>query len=192
MKLPEQDQLEHLIRGAIAARDWPAVQRWADQLDRIEKPRRTLAGAALWYGLRGLAVFPLQPGGKRPYQGSHGLKDASTDLDQIRAWWTARPTSNIGLATGLVVDVIDIDGPAGVLSWSRLLLTQADDLDPLGTVSTPRPGGTHLYVPATGNGNRAGTFPGIDYRGQGGYVVAPPSTNSHGQPYYWRRPLSLP
>jgi hypothetical protein len=106
--------------------------------------------------------------------------------------WSWQPQANIGLATGFVVDVIDVDGPAGLQSLARM--TSLPSV--VGIVSTPRAGGMHLYVPATGRGNRAGIAPAIDYRGLGGYVVAPPSvftshTGTDGT-YTWRRPLAIP
>ena len=146
-----------------------------------------LAGAALWYARHSIAVFPLRRGAKVPRVGSRGFHDATTDLDVIRAWWQAEPRSNIGIPTGHGFDVIDVDGPVGVKSWARVI----DDLPPvLGHVCTPRPGGNHLYVPATGRGNRAGILPGVDYRGRSGYVVAPPSRSEVGI-YRWIIPLDL-
>jgi hypothetical protein len=58
-------------------------------------------------------VFPLQPRQKKPYRGTNGCKDATTDVTIVERWWSERPDSNIGLATGLVFDVIDLDGPEG-------------------------------------------------------------------------------
>jgi Bifunctional DNA primase/polymerase, N-terminal len=74
--------------------------------------------AALAYAKQGFAVFPLAPRSKLPLiparEGSHGLHDATTDLDQIGAWWTAHPTANIGLGTGVRFDRVDVDGEAAV------------------------------------------------------------------------------
>lgn len=161
-----------------------------DDLDN--KPTATLHAAALWYASQGLHVFRLTPGTKIPFRGTGGFKDATTDPDQITTWWTTDPDANIGIATGHLIDVIDIDGPTGVRTWIELY----DDLPGvLGKVSTPRPGGTHLYVTAIpSRGNKAGLFPGIDYRGTGGYVVAPPSkitTGEHPGAYSWYCPLKI-
>jgi hypothetical protein len=57
-------------------------------------------------------------------------------------------------------------------------------------VSTPRAGGVHRFVRATGRGNGQRIAPGLDYRGRGGYVVAPPSV-VEGRRYTWLRALDL-
>lgn len=190
MNVRSADDLERLITEAMSLDDWASVAIFADELDALEKPRPvpTLLSSALWYAEQGLKVFPLQPGSKLPYKGSSGFKDATSEFGGVLNWWRHRPSSNIGLATGHLVDVVDVDGPEGVVSWAAMV----DDLPrAIGTVSTPRAGGSHLYVAATGRGNRAGIAPGIDYRGLGGYVVAPPSVNADGVRYRWRRPLGL-
>lgn len=160
-------------------------------MDAEPRPAVSLVSAALWYAGFGLPIFPLSPGTKVPTWRSKGLTEATTDPDRIRSWWFRLPTANIAIATGHGADVIDVDGPLGVQSWARL-----EDMPAVvGVVSTPRPGGTHLYVRSTGNGNRAAMLPGIDFRGLGGYVVVPPSVITpgpdvpHPGPYRWRRPL---
>jgi hypothetical protein len=196
-------ELEAAIIDAMASDDWELVATLESELDALEVPRRfELLSSALWYAGQGLHVFPLQPRHKKPYRGSKGLHDATTDLDLIKLWWGSKPTANIGIATGYRVDVIDIDGPKGVKSWSENAEMIAE-LTHLGHVATPRPGGTHIYIPAVeGRGNKAGLLPGIDYRGTGGYVVAPPSElvevrdaegeiEQYAGVYRWRTPLTL-
>jgi hypothetical protein len=181
-------ELEADCRRAMAAGDWPRAEALGDQLDALATPApHHLGRSAVWYAEQGLWVFPLQPRSKVPYSGSRGCHDATHDVERVKAWWTRRPDSNVGLATGHLVDVIDVDGPLGVKAWAGM-----DDLPQvLGTVSTPRDGGTHLYIRARGLANRAAVHPGLDYRGAGGYVVAPPSVATDGTAYRWRQPLEL-
>lgn len=186
---------------AMLRKDLGEAIRLADLLDRMTPPRFSLTLAALWYASQGLHVFPLMPHSKKPWPGSHGLTEATTDADKITAWWNAAPGCNIGIATGHVVDAIDFDGEAAHAAWGKRYPTWDDGgVQVIGTVSTPRPGGLHVYVPATGSGNAAdlvGDKSGVDYRGLGGYVVAPPSVldgrdGQHAGTYSWLRPLAVP
>lgn len=170
----ESTQSEKLARefvDAVQRGDEPEMKRLEKLLNQPAVPK--LGPTALWYAKRGWAVFPLAPNGKQPLlskrSGGNGLHDATTDLDQVRQWWTQHPEANIGLPTGHLFDVIDVDGPEGIRSLQEVGLTEAVH----GKVSTPN--GFHYFVTPTGDGNRARVLPGIDYRGVGGYVVAPPS-----------------
>jgi len=189
-------QVERELREAMARDDWQAVERLSVVLDRIGVPQRpsNIMGAALWYAEQGMHVFPLQPRSKLPYPGTRGCKDATTDPEQITRWWREHPLSNLGLATGYVVDVVDFDGVRAHAAWGELWAdVPSMDLVPgaplLATVTTPRPGGLHAYVVATGEGNRANMVAGVDYRGRGGYVVAPPSYTDTGS-YAFLRPFN--
>lgn len=186
-------QAEQAVAGAMASGDWGQVERLAPVLEALA-PRPgtpTLVGAALWYAEAGLRVFPLQPQGKKPYPGSRGCTEATSDPEQIIAWWRDKPVANLGLATGYGIDVIDFDGALGHAAWRQAFNDPAhpwgEGTRVLATVSTPRPGGLHAYVPATGEGNRAAMAPGVDYRGRGGYVVAPPSTTPQGAYRFLRK-----
>lgn len=157
-----------------------------------------LAISALYYARQGLRVLPLRAGSKIPLGGSccwgaheRGCTDATDDPLRVETMWDAHPTANLGIATGHRVDVIDQDGPEGALSWA--LMGRADAWPAvLGVALTVRPegGGVHRYVAATGDGNGAKIAPGTDYRGRGGYVVAPPSIID-GRRYRWVQPLDL-
>lgn len=194
---------EAQLRRCWATGDDVGASQWEQRVNRLDPalrgPQATLRGAALWYAEQGLRVFPLQPGSKEPYPRSRGFKDASSDPAQVAGWWGREPRSNIGLATGHRVDVVDVDGPVGNASLAGLLGEHPDFPNPrLGQVLTPRPGGRHYYVPRhpEGGGNGAALYPGIDYRGLGGYVVAPPSVlddrpGQHAGTYRWLTPLTL-
>lgn len=172
---PRRTKVQRLAEewlAAVTSGDEAAERELQRQIDRIDTAAPRLRDAALAYAAWGWPVFPLRAGEKRPAT-RRGFKDATTDMERIGAWWSRYPDHNIGLPTGLVFDVIDIDVPAGVPSWMRML-DDGDVPDVHGQVATAS-GGMHLYIPATGDGNRAGLLPGVDYRGAGGYVVAPPS-----------------
>ena len=142
---------------------------------------------ALDYAASDWPVFPLLPNTKRPAT-EHGLKNASTDPDTIREWWTRWPNANIGIAlphdlVGVDIDVKDVDGHATMAE----LAAQHGGLPETLTVETTT-GGRHLYFkkpPEVRVKNRAGIRPGIDVRAHGGYLVAPPSTID-GRAYKWR------
>lgn len=178
------DDAQQQLAEALTTGDADQIAAASARVDHLD-PRpapASLHAAALWYASIGLPVFPLQPGTKIPMKGSRGCKDATTDTDQVNAWWTTTPEANIGLATGHVVDIVDIDGPTGQQSRAKLWDSTFGriDADAVAKVLTPRKGGMHLYVPATGDGNGASICDGVDYRGRGGYVVAPPSRTDAG------------
>jgi len=140
---------------------------------------------ALNYAADGFAVFPCKPGDKQPL-GSlvpHGCLDATTDAETIKRWWTTCPNANIGIATGAKsgLAVVDLDGPEGIASGKRL------GLQSMVTVMTGN--GEQLYY-ADQNGKLSNSVKklaaGIDTRGNGGYVVAPPSLHPNGKRYTWR------
>lgn len=172
----------------------------ADQArdERLARPDAVLS-AALYYAGHGLRVFPLSAGRKTPLPGSlgccggshrRGCLDALADLGAVYAWWAEHPDANVGIATGTLVDVWDQDGPAGAVSWTQRA-SDADLAAVIGVATTARGvGGVHRYIRATGRGNGAGVLPGLDYRGAGGYVVAPPSV-VNGRRYAWTLPLAV-
>lgn len=193
MRPYSREDAEVELTTALNAGHLDAALALAAELDRMPpKPLPSFLSAALWYAQEGHPVFPLLPGGKRPWHGSRGLTEATTDPGQIVAWWSELPDSNIGLATGHLVDVLDFDGFHAHRDWGKKYPAWEDaELQVLGTVSTPRPGGLHLYLPATGAPNKARMFGvDVDYRGLGGYVVAPPSRTQVGS-WRWLRPLDL-
>ena len=154
--------------------------------EELEHPKISLADAAVEYAERGIPVFPLKPREKTPLTSS-GFKDA-TVTTEVEYWWRIWPEANIGIPTGTLFDVIDID-PPGAWHWAK---GHFNDLTILGHALTSRPGGHHLYIPPTGRQNNTGGLEGVDFRGLGGYVVAPPSIGPTGRAYTWLYPLELP
>ena len=145
-----------------------------------------LLAAALRYAAAGWPVFPCKPGEKVPHGllVPHGVKDASTAVDRITFWWSRSPLANVAIATGDPgPDVVDLDvtaGKPGRHSYARLRaagLLEGAEL----VIATPS-GGRHLYYAGTGQGNGSIPRHGVDFRGRGGYVLAPPSVVD-GKPY---------
>lgn len=114
------------------------------------------------------------------------LHAATTNVDVVRGWWERWPQANIGLATGVVFDALDIDGRQGVDALRALGIGQHREvLTPI--VRTGR--GWHYLLAPTGEGNRIGLLEGVDWRGKDGYIIAPPSRHPSGHTYRWVRPF---
>lgn len=140
---------------------------------------------ALYYARLGWAVFPLVPGTKSPFKGTHGSSEATTDPEQIRAWWAANPHANIGTrpsAAGLYVYDVDPRN-GGDADHERLQAAHGAIASPL-RVNSPS-GGWHLYFAAP-PGQRYDGKPadGIDGK-YNGYAVLPPSIHPNGGRYAW-------
>jgi len=160
-----------------------------------------LGRSALWYARHGWRVFPVVPLKKLPLiKGWPQL--ATTDLEQVARWWRQEPEANIGLACGpdsglYVIDVDrhgDTDGEAALAKLEH-------ELGPLPHTVEQRtgsggrqllwawPGDRELRNkagrPSTGRTAEFRLPPGIDTRGQGGFVVVPPSVHPCGDTYRW-------
>jgi hypothetical protein len=128
--------------------------------------------AALRYHLLGLHPIPIHPETKTPLIEWKGYQTARPTREDLYAWWSKDRSARVGLITGAApgLVVVDIDAQHGGTE-------QGLDLPPGAyRVATPS-GGVHLYYRHPGGtvANRAGVRPGVDIRGDGGYVVAPPS-----------------
>ena len=143
-----------------------------------------LLGAALGYAKRGYLVLPLMPNGKGPLGRlvRHGHLDASSDPEQIQAWWRAEPFANIGIVCGpSSFDALDVDGEEGDRSLSALVERH-------GAIETrvhKTPRGWHfLFKPGALPTTAGKVGKGLDTRARGtGYIVAPPSRSSSGEVY---------
>lgn len=129
------------------------------------------------YAAKGLPLFPVA-GDKRPLvKWKHG---ATADIRQLHAWWTRWPDAMIGMKTGTAsgLVVLDVDVKNGCNGFETMRANgwqlPADAIE----VKTPS-GGSHFYF-RNPNGqtirNSAGKIgPGLDIRGEGGFIVLPPS-----------------
>lgn len=162
----------------------------------------TIRQYALAYARIGLAVFPVSSHGrtsedyKRPMV-KNGFHDATTDLDTINKWWERWPDANIGIVTGKPsggVFVIDldvkeeegVDGRETIRDWER----EHGKLPEETMLSITGGGGYHIFFRSDGREipcvrdlfkNKSG----VDVRGDGGYIVAPPSIHINGRHYEW-------
>jgi len=131
--------------------------------------------------------------GKHPrIKTGRAFEAATTDEAQIRQWFTKWPKANIGLATGQQsrLAVVDIDGQKGFDTLAALLAAQGQELPATLMARSGRAGvGAHLYftceAPSPSNSGD-----GLDIRGDGGNLVAPPSMHISGQPYAWANALA--
>ncbi len=164
---------------------------------------KSLKDWALSYAERGWPVFPCHSirdgqcscgkadcgnAGKHP-RTRHAYKDSAIESRIIEKWWSTWPDANIGIATGKVsgLAILDIDPDKG--GWDSLKKLEEENgaLPKTLTVSTGG-GGQHYYFknPETGFKSTGGALgPGIDTRGKGGYVIAPPSNHRSGSQYEW-------
>jgi hypothetical protein len=167
-----------------------------------------LLDAALAYAARGIPVYPVHwprptPGGtsqacscprgrgcdraaKHPLV-HHGIHDATTSPAQLQRWWSRWPAANVGLATGVVFDALDVDGPAGLAALRQFARTVGLRLP--GPLVATGGGGWHYWFRPTGLGNRPPRgLAHMDWRGRGGAVLAPPSRHASGEHYRWLVP----
>ena len=167
---------------------------------------RDLSAVARGYARRGWAVFPLhtvedgrcscgKPScgspGKHPLAdlAPHGVLDATTDPMAVAQWWALFPDASIGVATGTSsgVVVLDVDDDAG--GWDSLDRLQDRHGELTTWAAATGGGGVHLYFHAPAGvsvrSSASAVAPGIDVRGDGGYVVAPPSPHASGEAYRW-------
>ena len=145
----------------------------------------SMRDAALWYVRNGIPVFPCKPRGKEPLT-PHGFKDATTDAAQIGEWWDRWPQANIAMPTGaasglLVIDVDPRNGGDDSLDDLRAKYGLFPDTAEQMTGG----GGRHVIFRHPGVSVPKELAPGIDLKGDGGYIVVAPSIHPNGNPYSW-------
>jgi hypothetical protein len=157
---------------------------------------RELLRGALIYAGRGIPVFPCEAGGKRPLT-ADGFLEATTDEARIRGWWGRWPNANVAIPTGERSGLLVLDVDASEGTDSVALLELARGQSPKTARAATGGGGMHLYFrcPSPQELMSAGLYArevrnsqgllgdGLDVRGEGGYVVAPPSSTTRA--YRW-------
>ena len=149
---------------------------------------RSVAEAALYYLSLGWSVIPAHPRNKCPAIRWQEYQHRRPTVEEVRSWFRDRPHTNIGIVTGKVsgLVVLDVDLKHG----------GEESLSNLTNVNRPLPqtvdvrtggGGRHIYFAHPGKiiPNKVGLSKGIDLRGDGGYVIAPPSVHPSGNQYMW-------
>ncbi len=151
--------------------------------------QQTPEQAARAYLARGWAAVPVEPRGKRPVVPWEPYQRRLPSPAEITAWYARSPRANVGIVTGegsgLVV--LDIDPRHGG-DASLAALEQRHGPLPATVVALTGGGGRHVYFghPGETMRNKVGLAPGIDLRGDGGLVVAPPSYHPSGRRYAWQ------
>src|SRR5215211_6442047 len=142
-------------------------------------PRRsTLLKAALAFAERGRPVFPCEQGGKKPLT-PNGHLDATTDPRKIHMWWNRHPDANIATPTGKRSGILAVDHDTSKEGTASLEEVEAI-LGPVSkgvTIETGSGGRQYLFRYPEGLNirNATGVLPGVDVRGEGGYILAPRS-----------------
>ncbi len=161
--------------------------------------------AALNYASRGIPVFPcdpktkkpipprdIDPATKLPIDGTGGFKKATTDVGTIRKWWSENPRYMVAMPTGPITKVWvldpDKDEAKGKDGPAELKALEAKHGALPRTVRAVTARGKHLYFKWNGiqiRNTEDHPAPGIDVRGDGGYVILPPSQRADGFTYTW-------
>lgn len=138
---------------------------------------------ALEYLENGVSVIPMGKD-KVPLVKWKEFQERLPTVEEVTRWWKMWPNANIagltGAISGFVVVDIDPDKGGDVEEWEAKFGSNM-------IVKTPR-GGAHFYYTHPGGTVRNSVdrvSPGVDIRGDGGYVLLPPSVGSNGNSYSW-------
>lgn len=171
----------------MTSRFSPQTENTSIQKDSVKGG--SLLEAALEYEQHGFSIIPVRQD-KKPYIQWKEFQGRKATPAEIEEWWREWPDAMIGIVTGKVSDlfVVDCDSQEGYEAIEEHL---PDSLE-VPMVRTPRDG-WHLYFRYPGHGLTigAGVVPGVDFRGESGYVIAPPSVNGNGKAYAWQDGLGI-
>lgn len=143
---------------------------------------------ALAYAARGWSVIPIEARGKRPLVAWLEFQSRRAMPEEIATWYGRWPEANVGIVTGRVSGLVVVDIDARHDGASSLAALESEHGPVARTVQAATGGGgRHCYFAHPGGAvpNRVGLAPGIDLRGDGGCVVAPPSIHPSGRRYAW-------
>lgn len=150
--------------------------------------------ASAWsdYAGEGIPIIPLKPRGKAPLT-KNGYKDATSDPEILAVWAEKWPDANIGIRTGRMSGllVLDVDPPKGGIESLKKL--EAEEGSCASDWEVASGDGSHRYFRDRSSLELRNTtgeiggkpYPGLDIRGEGGYIVAPPSIHPNGNAYRW-------
>lgn len=151
----------------------------------MSRQEETFIMARMYRDDMGWSVIPVREDKKPAVKWSEYQTRKATD-EEMKDWFLTKRLG-VGIVTGKLSNlcVVDIDSADGEANLKEV----APDVFRAPNVSTPR-GGRHLYhLYREGVGNKVGVIPGTDFRGEGGFVVAPPSVGPNGKAYEWCVPL---
>lgn len=147
----------------------------------------TMMEAALIYARAGVPVFPCHIHKSPRVDGS--FHAANIDEAQIKEWWKKWPDASIGVPTGCAIGawVLDVDLPAGPVTLAKI--EEATGKFPETLTQITGSGGQHLFFLMLDNISISNSVkkigPGLDVRGDGGYVIVSPSHHPSGNKYQW-------
>jgi hypothetical protein len=153
-----------------------------------------LIDAALKLLQSGKPVFPVNRLDKKPYVQWKEFQSRLPSPEQVRTWWKLWPQASIGMATGRLSGLLIVDTDSA--ESTRRFETEFPEACATLQAGTSR--GKHSYFTfEDGIRNDAGLVlgPGIDIRGEGGFVIVPPSVHARGTVYKWlnkNKPSHLP
>lgn len=151
---------------------------------------------ALNYAKHGLQVFPLTPDSKVPLKGTKGSKEATSAPEQVKAWWTANPDCNIGVATrGFIVLDVDVNHADDADGYHSLeVLEEAYNKLPETLTVKTASGGRHLYFKLPEGvelPQKIAFLNGVDIKANhNNYVLLPPS-QVNGNPYTFDKKIPM-
>jgi hypothetical protein len=145
--------------------------------------------AALLYASFKWSVIPIRPRDKRPMIKWQQYQKRLATEKEIREWYQHWPEANVAIVTGSLsgLVVVDIDprhdGEQSMELWEKQYAALPETVE-----AKSGGGGRHLYFlhPGFEVHNRVNIAAGVDFRGDGGCIVTPPSIHSSGNAYTWR------